>query len=205
MYDRHSLKSKIARVTAELEETKDQLEEIKDQLESVNSIVEHNQQQYEWRLQRKIKTTKSEQEAKFQERIDILQGDIGEMTSDIERKMKTLEIITLIFCIIVALTITFLSSKVMLILYLVLCLIYIIAKAFFMHNKFYVSLPLLKRLFNQWKVILLPHYKNTLVNAFRTVRQEHNTIHIRRFRRNHWNTQICLYLWFYWLYSFEVV
>ena len=73
MYDQHSLKSKLARVTEELEETKDELE-------SVNSILEHTQHNYEWHLQRQKENTKREEEAEFQKRIDIIEGALGEMT-----------------------------------------------------------------------------------------------------------------------------
>ena len=164
MYDRHSLKSKLARVTEELEETKDELE-------YVNSILEHTQHNYERRLQRQKENTKREEEAKFQKRIDIIEGAIGEMTTDIESKIQGLEIISLVFCFIVALALTFLGNKTMLLLYVVFFVIFVSTKAFYMHNRFCYSLPFLKRVFYLWKIILLPHYKQTLVNAIQTARQ----------------------------------
>ncbi|XP_065917773.1 TNF receptor-associated factor 3-like isoform X2 [Dysidea avara] len=70
MNDRYSLKSKLARVTEELEKTKDKLE-------CVSNELEHTQCNYEQRLRCQKKSTERAEDAKFQKRIDIIEGVIA--------------------------------------------------------------------------------------------------------------------------------
>ena len=167
MNDRYSLKSKLARVTEELEKTKDKLE-------CVSNELEHTQCNYEQRLRCQKKSTKRAEDAKFQKRIDIIEGVIGEMTSDIESKIRTLEIVSLIFGFVTALTLMFLGNKTIFLLYAAFFVLFICTKAYCVHNKFCILLPFLHRTFYLWKIILLPHYKQTLVNAIQNVRQQNN-------------------------------
>jgi len=163
MNDRHCLKSRLTKVTEELEE-------IKDKFESVSNKLENTLRNHEWHLQRQKESTKRAQKSKFQKRIDIIEGAIGEMTSDIESKIRTLEIVSLTFGFITALTLLFLGSKTVFLLYVALCMLFICVKAYFMHNKFCNLLPFSQRLFCLWKIILLPHYKQTLVNTIQKAR-----------------------------------
>ena len=165
MYDRHCLKSRLTKVTEELEE-------IKDKFESVSNKLENTQRSHEQQLLRQKESTKRAQNNKFQKRIDIIEGAIGEMTSDIESKIRTLEIVSLIFGFITALTLIFLGSKTVFLLYVAFCMLFICVKAYYMHNKFCNLLPFSQRLFCLWKIILLPHYKQTLVKTIQKARHQ---------------------------------
>ena len=66
----------------------------------------------------------------------------------------------------------------MFLLYVVFFVIFVGAKAFYVHNRFCYSLPFLEKIFYLWKIILLPHYEQTLVNAIQTARQkQYHTIY----------------------------
>ena len=94
------------------------------------------------------------------------------MTNDIESKIRTLEIVSLIFGFVTALTLMFLGNKTIFLLYAAFFVLFICTKAYCVHNKFCILLPLLQRTFYLWKIILLPHYKQTLVTAIQNARQQ---------------------------------